>query len=151
MAGVGGHLGKSEAKEKGWMRGSTIRTEGKIAAPWQLSLHCKWGSWLNKNICWICNGNDQPHFRRKSCATAKTQTKLFCNKRLGHPTEALCVQSSRKGHSTQNPSPVWSLLSPGLFTERRKGHLWFYILYLYLLYPLPRNHLSTNVVSVFKF
>lgn len=33
MAGVGGHLGKSEAKEKGWMRGSTIRTEGKIAAP----------------------------------------------------------------------------------------------------------------------
>ena len=33
MAGVGGHLGKSEAKEKGWMRGSTIRTEGKIVPP----------------------------------------------------------------------------------------------------------------------
>lgn len=32
-ARVGGHLRKSEAKEKGWMRGSTIRTEGKIAAP----------------------------------------------------------------------------------------------------------------------
>lgn len=33
MAGVGGHLGKSEAKEKGRMKGSTIRTEGKIAGP----------------------------------------------------------------------------------------------------------------------
>lgn len=31
MAGVGGHSEQSEAKRKGWMRGSTIRTEGKIA------------------------------------------------------------------------------------------------------------------------
>lgn len=33
MAGVGGHLGKSESEENGWMRGSRIKTEGKIAAP----------------------------------------------------------------------------------------------------------------------
>lgn len=78
MAGVGGHLGKSEAKEKGWMRASTIRTEGKIAAPWQLSLHGKWGSWLNKNICWIRNGNDQTTSGER-CMPQQRPKQNFCD------------------------------------------------------------------------
>lgn len=59
------------------MRGSTIRTEGKIAGPWQLSLHGKWGSWLNKNICWICNGNDQTTSRESSVLQQRTKQKTF--------------------------------------------------------------------------
>lgn len=123
MAGVGGHLGEKQAQEKGWMRGSTIRTEGKIAASWQLGLHGKWGGWLNKSIRWIRNGNDQTTSgeSRVLQRAAKQNFHRMQSGRASLPPHMhqVCSEMSNtfpafdKNHCHETPSTaILSLLSP---------------------------------------
>lgn len=60
--------------------------------PWQLSLHSKWGSWLNKSICWIGNGNHQSTW---SLLEQRSTTKALRQLELQEEVGVLCLMQTR--------------------------------------------------------